>query len=762
MIIEAKNLSKAFIDGNRKKEIVHDFNYVFPSRGLVCFIGQSGSGKTTFINILSSLLKPDTGSVILNGQDIYSLSEKERSKVRDQHIGYVFQEENLIENITVFQNLCLVNKDESDIDYWLKAFGVFSLKNTLASKLSGGEKQRVAIARCMLKQCAVIFFDEPTASLDRKNSKDVIEAINEVSKKSLCVVSTHDLDLVERYADIIVKLDGEGHQEIIQKKEISNSGSNDEELAINHRNKKNNRVDYLFGWKSIWKRKSKAVALMALSTIAMLLTIGHGSISLFDSASAFNVALKKEEAWCVPLQKNDYNKPTMEEVTVKAGMSFFEESKKQFDSAFPLILARENLTNTDLYVAPYIEGLSIKGHNVKEPNEGYCVVSSFLKDLSKEKLNISLATYGGNTLTFDYADVIKVEYSPSVMNSHRFNPNYQRENQDDFIKDYAFVIINENDFKTLYNSSSALFLPASQFIATSLSMKEYSSLESSCAAYSSQSIIKGAAPSKRDEVVISKQYLKSIGINDENIDELLGKEFAYRDLNSSPNYVMYQSKPNIYDVQKKVTVVGISDVSDVNVLVHVDLYKDICELLPYYSYQVCALTTNYKKISNKLANNDIVSTYHFLEPIYALEKLRSGPISGILIALGVILYSLIAIVGFSLGSESIIGKEKHIALMMSLGHSSRELSTRYIIGSAIFQTIAFIGSSLLALVSINIIDAVLMSEKLLAISYPLLRLEIPALAICFGVAILSSIFTSFSAMRRLAKIDIADTFRGKV
>lgn len=767
MKIEAKNLYKAFADDRGSKVIAAGFTYSFPESGLVCLLGESGSGKTTLLNMLSSLLRPDSGSICYDGEDIYSLSGQRRAEFRAAHIGYVFQEGNLLEDLTVLDNLRLAEQDEEAIDHWLDAFGVLPLKNVLASKLSGGEKQRVAIARCLLKRCDVIFFDEPTASLDGKNAEEVLAAIGEAAKASLCVVSTHDRAAAEARAGAIIEFLGEGRIEVrpSAKAEIKPSAH---ALPAQDSKRRGGKLGWLFGWKSIWRRKSKAIALMTTSIIAMMLAIGQGSVSSFDPSRAIAAALRREQAWIVPLERTQTNPDTGYPVTTQNGPAMKSYCEQLFSTVVPMIpgnlTAIKNAYYTNVYLLPYVQGMEVGGKVIPEPKQGQAVASSFLKALSPDKLSLMMGHNGGGTVEFDYGSFVDVEYSQSFLQSYRSNPISQPELADQLMKRYGFAVLSQQDFYHLFDVSKVIYINGGNFLQhTASTMSQYAHSRPTYGTYSDENLIYGRAPSARDEVVVSTDFLQRNGILEEKFAATIGRRCAYRDLASSPDHVAYEGFLNLYALQKEVTIVGITDAPTyfLEVLTHADFFSDITAMLLYYEGQLVTIDKDVGKVARQLIGGQITSTYRFLRPIYYLNSLSTGFVRPYLLTLAGIMFALIAIIGFSLGFEGVVGKERRIALLMSLGHSPRELSLRYAAGGALFQAICFAVATLLSFVAIASIDAMLSGERVLNISYPLVRLEFLPLLVCFGVALFSAALASLRSIIRLGRIDIAKTFRNK-
>ncbi|MCC7669109.1 MAG: ABC transporter ATP-binding protein [Leuconostoc pseudomesenteroides] len=197
-MIKIEMLSKIY----NKKVIYKNINLEFESNQTYALIGSSGSGKTTLLNALARLEKPTSGRVVIDGIDIWKMKEKSFFK---KYLGYVFQNYALIDNKTVFQNLKLVNTNTDKISAALKKVGLS--KDMLRSKiyeLSGGQAQRVAIARMLLKEKRIILADEPTGALDEKTGNDIIDLLfSLVDENTYIIVATHDKNVYSRADNII-------------------------------------------------------------------------------------------------------------------------------------------------------------------------------------------------------------------------------------------------------------------------------------------------------------------------------------------------------------------------------------------------------------------------------------------------------------------------------------------------------------------------------------------------------------------------------
>jgi ABC-type lipoprotein export system ATPase subunit len=168
-------------------------------------IGESGSGKTTLLSILSTLLQPTIGSVRYDGKILSELGNIDR--FRRTNIGFVFQFHYLISYLTLRENIALGAIEESRVDSLLESLGIFNLSHRYSDEVSGGERQRAAIARALVNAPSVVFADEPTGNLDSKNALGVYELFREFSLQGTgFVVASHDKKIAD-YADIIIEME---------------------------------------------------------------------------------------------------------------------------------------------------------------------------------------------------------------------------------------------------------------------------------------------------------------------------------------------------------------------------------------------------------------------------------------------------------------------------------------------------------------------------------------------------------------------------
>ena len=208
--IEVKNLSKIYQMGEVKIKAIENVNFSINKGELVVILGPSGAGKTTILNILGGMDSPSSGSIIIDGVDISKYNSKELTKYRRYDIGFVFQFYNLVQNLTALENVSLANqicKNPKDAKKSLKDVGLADRMNHFPAQLSGGEQQRVSIARALAKNPKLLLCDEPTGALDSKTGKKIIKLLQDTCHKTntTTIIITHNA-IISEIADKVIKV----------------------------------------------------------------------------------------------------------------------------------------------------------------------------------------------------------------------------------------------------------------------------------------------------------------------------------------------------------------------------------------------------------------------------------------------------------------------------------------------------------------------------------------------------------------------------
>jgi len=214
-MIEVKNLKKSFQDGEKTTEVLKGIDFMTKSGDFVAIMGRSGAGKSTLLYQMSLLDEPTAGEIFIDGKDVLALSTEERTSFRLSQLGYVFQDYALLPEMTALENVALPllmqslpeKKAYAKAAEHLTLVGLGQRLHNLPSQLSGGEQQRVSIARAIAHEPKILFADEPTANLDNESSRIVMDIFKKLhSEGQTIIMVTHEVEY-SKFAERIIHLD---------------------------------------------------------------------------------------------------------------------------------------------------------------------------------------------------------------------------------------------------------------------------------------------------------------------------------------------------------------------------------------------------------------------------------------------------------------------------------------------------------------------------------------------------------------------------
>lgn len=224
-LLEVKNVKKIYTTrfGKNQVQALSNVNFSVEVGEYVAIMGESGSGKTTLLNILAALDKPTRGSVLLQGKDLTHIREKEITNFRREHLGFVFQDFNLLDNFNnkdnIFLPLVLSKKSVSEMERRLapiaKQLGIEDILTNYPYEISGGQKQRVAVARALITQPDLVLADEPTGALDSKSTEELLHLFGQINEKRQTIIMvTHSTSAASHASRVLFIKDGKIFHEI--------------------------------------------------------------------------------------------------------------------------------------------------------------------------------------------------------------------------------------------------------------------------------------------------------------------------------------------------------------------------------------------------------------------------------------------------------------------------------------------------------------------------------------------------------------------
>lgn len=209
-MITIDHLHKSYGTKNQRLHVLKDVSFMLPEGSLACLLGPSGSGKSTLLNILGGIETVDEGEIIVNGAQLSHMNKKELERYRRKQLGFVFQFYNLVENLTVRENIltgAYLSDDPLNVDALAEELGIADQLHKFPSEISGGQAQRVSIARAMAKKPSLFICDEPTGALDYESAKAVLHLIEDLNKKhkTTILIATHN-EAIASMCHVILRL----------------------------------------------------------------------------------------------------------------------------------------------------------------------------------------------------------------------------------------------------------------------------------------------------------------------------------------------------------------------------------------------------------------------------------------------------------------------------------------------------------------------------------------------------------------------------
>lgn len=236
-ILEATKIHKSYGNKFNKQEVLKGLDMSIEKGEFVSIMGASGSGKTTLLNVLSSIDKVSQGTIRIEGKEITDMKEKQLAEFRKNHLGFIFQEYNLLDTLTVKENILLplsiskTPKKEADQKFKTAAteLGIYEMKDKYPNEISGGQKQRTSAARAFIHEPSIIFADEPTGALDSKSASDLLNKLSDLNqkRKATIIMVTHDPVAASYCSRVIFIKDGQIYTQLNKGEESRQTFFND-------------------------------------------------------------------------------------------------------------------------------------------------------------------------------------------------------------------------------------------------------------------------------------------------------------------------------------------------------------------------------------------------------------------------------------------------------------------------------------------------------------------------------------------------------
>ena len=417
-MLELKNVSKFYYNKGMVSAGFSRVNLKFDLGEFIAITGESGSGKSTLLNVISGLDSYEEGEMYINGEETSHYSEKDYEEYRKRYVGNIFQNFNLVNSYTVYQNIELVlllnGKKKKDIKNKvieiIKQVDLYKYRNRKVSKLSGGQKQRVAIGRVLAMNTPIILADEPTGNLDRKSSESVLKLLHDLSKDKLVIVVTHNYDQIEKYVTRKITMhDGKviNDQKIRDYEKVTESNVTDFSNI-----KLSNKIR--LGVRNAFNIFSKFILIFAVYLFVLsFLFFSYSSFKQVEyeaSTNGYNMFFGYDSDKRIIIRKNDKSSITDEDyknIEKLSNVDYVVKNDLLVETS--LVLSSDNY-----YLSGKVSNLSFinevdYGDLPKKDDEVVIEMSKdnfYFKSLSKNKLNTEFVVE--NLTTFNKKYVVKI------------------------------------------------------------------------------------------------------------------------------------------------------------------------------------------------------------------------------------------------------------------------------------------------------------------------------------------------------------------
>ena len=728
-MIEVKKISKSFDN----KKILDEVSFNINKNEITFIVGTSGAGKTTLLNIIGGLLKQDSGQVLLDGKDISSNLDSYRAN----NVGFIFQDFNLINGLSIKDNIKIGtyysnSSDNYNDEISNKLLDDLDIKdsNQKVETLSGGEKQRSALARSLIKESKIIIADEPTGNLDSKNAINVLELLKKNKNGRHIIVVSHDMNLAKQYANRIIEIsDGTIINDTINNDTIKNI---EDDICAIKENKKNNhlKANLILGLNGIKKKIGKIVSIVlviaiAISSLVLVLNINSWGKSVSTRTNKYyletdlitiGISKKDQSPWYFNYPFSDNEIKDFKEEYLE---SYFLE-KYYSDVSIENFLIGNGYSNSELTIKQigindyYKERVLINDIEGKFPeNDDEIIISEEVSN------NLFNGAGIGENITLFSGEGASIECKISGIN-HSQNP---------FGKQYTFVgniLLKELAQRELENNKN---MPQLIFEEGNPNGYHFATLINTYDANNKPTLIVGDYPSKDDEIIISKTSLeKSFGL------DWISSYNECKDL----NFVLDYNGRTVFKI------VGVYDDTSLSMQVSKKLVEEltnpkIISLDIYLSDRYDTAETR-----NKILETDKYTCTYQLESLKKNVSNQTSFFTIALILVGVILTIISIALLNSYAKISVIEKRRDLAIIRCLGATNKDLLGVLIFDSVVISLLSIFLSFGITFV-INLFLPKIFNTTFINYSYPwLLSIIIGSIFVLLTMLVTSLHFIKIS------------------
>lgn len=497
-----------------------------------------------------------------------------------------------------------------------------------------------------------------------------------------------------------------------------------------------------------------------LLIINIILVFTTSSVIAFDQSQAIFNALNNNDVNFSRVYRLENNAPTNEIKTSFTGEKIYNSLLNADIEPISYIFSNSDIHNLNLIVAIIDQPVAFYGKEVAVPSENCISVTSFVHYfMDSEIINISFNSdgfYGDAALTL--GSIIDIDYQVADVEALQNNSNFENENEDLFYTKYGVAFISRLTLNNLKDTATNN-LPASNFFISGFNTKAYAEAAVKYANYNNNNLIKGHKPTAINEVVVSSNFLLDNQNYIDDLDNVVGQTVQFKDLNASPNFVLYQSVINLYDIQSELVITGITDDNNSGIYVDSSFYSQLnVKRDKYLSGYVISANIPKTQIQRMLKEK-MFFALKIVEPVLSINIMVNSDFFMVLIAVEVALLLITILYLIISCGTNVKEKYREMSILKSLGISNRRIYSIFILLNTYVALIASLLGLILARIGLHFFNLVMMSPSVFNINYALFSANI---AIYFFIILLIvgiSLLTTLTAFFKIKKIDIAVALR---
>jgi len=763
--IEFRGISKRFRDKGGEFFALKNIDVSFPSSGLFFIKGASGSGKSTLLNLLGGLSAPSQGTYLYDGKPLDYKHKRKAMSFLNRRVAFVFQDFNLLPELDPIDNLRLFGASKEEAEEVLQRVGLEKVTQRDVSLLSGGEQQRLAIARALLKRSEVLLLDEPTGNLDSENAAGIMRLLKEIAATSLVIVVTHDDDLAASFGDATLTLsDGK----------IANLTGNIDAKALSGSRASASPSTMPLGLmaKFIWSREKKRwwknLLIFFILALSFGLSFFASAFIFYDEEAGYRNCFEAYDINALPVHKAKGNADSIIE-----GDGLLKDAQAAFGetnvfSGVTISASFDTRANFYLKAIVLTEAASFDGCDIPLPEKGHVVMSDiFAKAYGLSVLDASftvnsLGMYGQASFAID--DDLLPSYAPADLEALMADSSsfvrgaaYQEK--------YAYVFVSEETVLSILKDQPCLSFAGADPFHKEMT-KYYLSRRTDYAPLPDDTAyLYGGAPSADNEIALSASFAESLvkeGIASSQKD-LLGEEFLYQMRADSDFDAPYADVLPFIDIfPEGVRVTGIVSDDTASIYLRDFGYETLLEEAYPFLGQIYAFGSP-SSLASSLAKSSLSALATGTSMVNAFVALNNGSPQILFGGLGILLFALGLSLNILFGASAAKEGEKSYAILHSLGFGSFATSSLFGAAGAITTVLSSLLGTGFAYMAASIFNSVVWSVYPLgtdlATTFSLVPMTWWYALILAAFYLLIAVISVWIVYRRNEKVDVATVLK---